>query len=62
VWTSAAPVDGRANDAACRLLAAQLRVPNSTVRVIAGHRARTKTVDVEGLTLQEAMDRLHAAP
>jgi hypothetical protein len=49
VRVAAAPVDGAANDALCRLLARELRVPPSAVEVVAGATARTKLVEVDGV-------------
>lgn len=47
VRTTAAPVDGRANDAVRRLVAAHLGVPVRTVVVVAGVRSRDKTLRIE---------------
>jgi uncharacterized protein (TIGR00251 family) len=44
---SAPPVDGRANDALCRLIADVAGVPPSRVSVVRGHTARDKVVRVE---------------
>lgn len=57
VRVSAPPVDGRANAALERLLADGLDVPLSRVRVVAGHSARRKQVDVEGLSSEVALAR-----
>jgi uncharacterized protein (TIGR00251 family) len=46
----APPVDGAANDALVRFLADQLSVPRRVVRILAGTRSRTKTVEVDGVT------------
>jgi len=46
---SAPPVEGRANDRACRLLAKRLGVPPGRVRVARGASSRDKLVEVEGL-------------
>jgi uncharacterized protein (TIGR00251 family) len=46
---SAPPVDGRANQALCRLIAKRLGVPPSGVSVIRGERSRDKVVRVEGI-------------
>jgi uncharacterized protein (TIGR00251 family) len=54
---SAAPVDGKANDALVRLLARALGVPLSRVSIVAGGQARLKQVEIDGLT----QDDLHAA-
>ena len=46
VWTKAPAVDGRANEAVCRLIAEWRRVPASAVRCISGARNRTKIIEV----------------
>ncbi len=43
---AAPPVDGAANEALCRLLARELGVPRSAVRVVAGESGRRKIVEV----------------
>lgn len=47
VRVTAAPVDGRANDAVCRVLSAHLAVPERALTVVAGHRSRDKVVRVD---------------
>ena len=49
VRVTAPPVDGRANEAVCRLLADLLGVRPSRVTIVRGERARDKVVGVEGL-------------
>ena len=49
IRVTAPPVDGRANEALCRLVAKQAGIARSRVRVIRGHTAREKTLDVEGV-------------
>jgi len=49
VRVAAAPVDGAANDALERLLARELGVPRSGVRIASGATARTKIVEVDGI-------------
>ncbi len=44
VRTAAPPLDGRANDAVIRLVAAHLGVPVSAVTIASGHRSRDKTL------------------
>lgn len=61
VRVTAAPVGGRANAALERVLARRLGVPPSSVRVVAGHTARTKTVEVDGLDDQAILERLGGA-
>jgi uncharacterized protein YggU (UPF0235/DUF167 family) len=60
VRVTAAPVDGRANEALCRLIAKRLHVGRRRVSVIRGAGAREKLVRVEGLTSQEVRTALEA--
>jgi uncharacterized protein YggU (UPF0235/DUF167 family) len=53
VRVTAAPLDGRANDAVCRLVAKRLRIGSRRVAVVRGARAREKVLSVEGLTEEE---------
>lgn len=55
------PVDGRANRAVERLLAKALDVPRSRVTVVRGATARTKTVEIDGLSEQQVRERLAPA-
>jgi hypothetical protein len=50
VRLTAPPVDDRANDALRKFLAANLKVPASAVRIVAGEKNRTKRVLVKGVT------------
>ena len=50
VRVTAPPDDGKANAAVCKVVAAALGVPKSAVAVVRGHTARTKTLEVEGVT------------
>lgn len=43
---TAAPSDGEANAALCRLIAKKAGVPPSSVAVVRGHRSREKTVEL----------------
>lgn len=58
VRLAAPPVDGAANDALTRFLAAALDHPRSRIRVRAGHASRRKTVLVEGLEPGVVRERL----
>ncbi len=59
---AAAPVDGKANAALCKLIAKRAGVARSQVNVIRGERSREKVVRVEGLTPHELHRALeHAA-
>lgn len=55
VRVMAPPVDGRANNAVCRMLAKALDLRPSRLRIVRGQRARDKLVAVEGLD-QAAVD------
>jgi uncharacterized protein (TIGR00251 family) len=52
IRVTAPPVDGKANEALCRLIAKAAGVAPSRVRVIRGHTARAKVVEVEGVELE----------
>ena len=50
---TAPPVDDRANEALCTLLARCLKVSPAAVRITSGERSRTKRVEVRGITAAE---------
>ena len=50
VKVKAPPVDGKANEAAARLVAGLLQVPASAVSVVAGHSSRHKRLEVADVT------------
>jgi len=55
---TAAPVDGKANRALCKLIAKRVGVPPSRVSVVRGEKSRDKVVRVEGIeetALREAL-------
>ena len=54
----AAPVDGEANRALCRLIARHAGVAPSRVEVIRGERGRRKLVRVTGLSSAQLLDAL----
>ncbi len=58
IRVSAPPVDGRANEAVCRLIAERLGVPKSAVQVVRGHTARDKQVRVDGVSADQIRQRL----
>ncbi len=58
VETTAPPVDGRANEAVCRLLAKTLGVANGRVRLTSGTHARDKLVQIDGITVADVARRL----
>ena len=47
---TAPPVDDRANEALCKLLATRLKVPLAAVRIASGTHTRTKRVAIAGVT------------
>jgi uncharacterized protein (TIGR00251 family) len=49
VRITAPPVDSRANEALCKLLARHLNVPTGAVRLCSGERSRTKRVEIDGV-------------
>jgi uncharacterized protein (TIGR00251 family) len=49
IRVSAPPVDGKANAALCRFVAARAGVPRSAVAVVRGESARDKLLRVEGI-------------
>jgi uncharacterized protein len=54
VRVAAAPVDGRANEALLHLLAKTVGVAPSRVALVSGAQARTKIVDIDGVSAKEA--------
>ena len=60
VRVRAQPVEGQANAALEKLLAKALGVRASAVSVARGGASRLKAVEVEGMSLEEAMARLQA--
>jgi hypothetical protein len=51
IRVTAPPVDGKANDALCRLIAKAANVAPSRVAVVRGHTGRNKVVRIEGVDL-----------
>jgi uncharacterized protein len=58
VRLTAPPVDGAANEALIRFLAASLNVARSAVELVSGRTGRTKLVAVTGVSVEEAARRL----
>jgi uncharacterized protein len=58
VRVTVAPVDGRANEALCRLIADRAGVARSRVSVVRGAKARNKVVRVEGIEAADLRARL----
>jgi uncharacterized protein len=58
VRVTAAPEDGKANDAVLRLLAERLELPIKSVTLVSGPSSRDKIVELTGLNAAEAERRL----
>ena len=58
VRLTAPPVEGAANDALLRFLAARLEIPRSALTLVSGHTARTKVVALTGVSAEEVGRRL----
>jgi uncharacterized protein len=50
VAVNAPPVDGKANEAVIRLIAATLEIPRSAVEIAHGQTGRRKTLRIRGVT------------
>lgn len=57
VRVTAPPVDGAANDALVRLLAAELRIRRGAIRVVGGMTSRNKVVAIEGVAIATLLAR-----
>jgi uncharacterized protein len=62
VRVTAPPVEGRANDALCRLIAKRARVGVRSVSVVRGVGSREKVVRVRGVAAPELRRRLTSRP
>jgi hypothetical protein len=60
VKVDAPPLHGQANERVCALLAEHLGLPASKVRIVAGHKARSKVIQVVGLNPQAVLACLGA--
>jgi hypothetical protein len=58
VKVKAPPVDGKANDAVCRLLAKAAGVPPTSAELVRGASARDKVVRLPGVAAADAAERL----
>jgi uncharacterized protein (TIGR00251 family) len=55
---TAAPVDGKANEACRAFLAKILSVPRAQVEIFAGHTSRNKVIKVSGVSSEKALKAL----
>ncbi|MCI0403005.1 MAG: DUF167 domain-containing protein [Acidobacteria bacterium] len=62
IKVTAPPVGGRANEAVVELLARHLRLPKSSIRIVAGERAPLKIVEVAGLDAAAVAEWLRPEP
>ena len=62
VRVTAPALEGRANDAVVALLAGQLRVPKSSIKIAAGERSPLKVVEVAGVSAATVLARLGLGP
>lgn len=46
VYTTAAATDGQANSAVIKMLAAHFNVPKTSIKIIRGHAARDKVIEL----------------
>jgi len=58
VSVTAPPVDGQANEAVVKELAAALGVPRRAVTIVAGDTGKQKIIEVAGLTAEGLLERL----
>ena len=56
------PVDGRANDAVCALLAKAFVLRPRQVSVMSGHTSRTKRLAIEGVSAEDLIDLISRLP
>jgi uncharacterized protein (TIGR00251 family) len=61
VRVTAAPVEGKANEALLRFLAKEFGVAPSSVEIVRGHRSREKLIRITAPLDQELKRRLHIA-
>jgi len=55
---TAPPVDGAANEALVALLAERLHVPKRAIHIVRGATSRLKTIEIDGMTVDELHSRL----
>ena len=58
VALTAAPADGKANEACIEFFAKLLKVPRSSVTIASGQTGRNKVIRVAGVTAQQVRGRL----
>ncbi len=58
VWVRAAAHEGKANEAICALLAAQLRIPKSRIAITHGTAGKQKRIEVQGMLTEDVFTAL----
>jgi uncharacterized protein (TIGR00251 family) len=58
IRVTAPPSEGKANKALIKLLAKELRVPESNIGILKGHHSREKILRISEITEQELLERL----
>jgi len=56
------PLEGKANEECVRFLADKLRIRKSQIEIVAGHKARNKTVMISGLKRKELESLIASSP
>jgi uncharacterized protein (TIGR00251 family) len=59
VRVTAPPVDSAANDAVIACLARAIQRGKRDIRIVVGETSRNKTVEIDRITLEELLSRLH---
>ncbi len=62
VALAAAPVDGAANDALERAIAEHFGLPRRDVSLVVGKKSRSKVIELQNLSLDDALARLKSTP
>jgi uncharacterized protein len=55
---TAAPIDGRANQACIEFLAELLDLPRSSITIVSGHSSRNKVIRITGSTVEHLRSRM----
>jgi uncharacterized protein len=58
VRVTAPPLNDRANEAVCKLLAERLKVPLGAVKILSGEKSRMKRVRISGISRQQMLELL----
>lgn len=58
IRVSAPPEKGKANDAIIKLLAEELKLPESAISIVSGRSSPRKSIEVHGISTAELLQRL----